>query len=396
MSQHQYTKVTRQGWGSRIAESIKGIATGAILVLVAFPLLFWNEGRAVQTAKSLKEGASAVVTVAADSIDGAHDGKLVHLTGEAAAEGALADDLLGVQVEGALKLRRVVEMYQWREREERETRRQTGGSEETITTYTYEQVWSNSVIDSSRFEKSAQYTNPGQMPFEDLERVAEPIRIGAFILGEPLVAQLRDFEAHRLTADSISPAEAITSDDRPFQVHDGTAYLAQAPTSPSIGDLRIRYEVVSPHTASVIARQAGDRLERYQTNAGDALAMVKRGNHDADTMFAEAAKANTVLTWILRGGGFFVMALGFGLIFRPLAVVADVLPFLGDMLRLGTGLISGVLAFGLSLITISIAWIYYRPLLGIPLLLAGIGGIVYLKVFAAKRKKAAGAAPPAA
>jgi hypothetical protein len=396
MSQHQYTKVTRQGWGSRIVESIKGIATGAILVLVAFPLLFWNEGRAVQTAKSLKEGAAAVVTVSVDSVDNAHDGQLVHLTGEANADGALSDDLLGVQVEGALKLRRIVEMYQWQQREERDTQRNVGGSEETVTTYTYEQVWSDGLIDSSRFEKSAQYTNPSQLPFESQEHVADPIRLGAFTLGEPLVAQLRTYQAHRLSEQAITPATSITSDNRPLQVHDGVAYLAQSPTSPSIGDIRIRYETVSPHAASVIARQAGDRLERYQTQAGDGLAMVKAGAHDADTMFAEAAKANQTLTWILRGAGFFVMALGFGLVFRPLAVVADVLPILGDMLRLGTGVISGVLAFGLSMITISIAWIYYRPLIGIPLLLVGVGGIVYMKVFAAKRKKAAGAAPPAA
>ena len=52
MSDSKVTKVTRQSYGSRIMQSIRGILFGVVLVVIAFPLLFWNEGRAVQTAKS--------------------------------------------------------------------------------------------------------------------------------------------------------------------------------------------------------------------------------------------------------------------------------------------------------------------------------------------------------
>src|SRR5437763_1909546 len=47
-----------QGYGSRLIESIKGVVFGVVLFVVSIPLLWWNEGRAVQTARSLREVAA--------------------------------------------------------------------------------------------------------------------------------------------------------------------------------------------------------------------------------------------------------------------------------------------------------------------------------------------------
>ena len=84
------------------------------------------------------------------------------------------------------------------------------------------------------------------------------------------------------------------------------------------------------------------------------------------------------------------MFFGFSFIFKPLAVVADVLPLAGTIVGVGTGIFAFLLAAPLSLITISIAWIFYRPLIGIPLLLlAGVGPFFLIKKIAAyKRTKA--------
>ena len=104
-------------------------------------------------------------------------------------------------------------------------------------------------------------------------------------------------------------------------------------------------------------------------------------------MFKAAQDANRMLTWILRIVGFVVMATGVFLVFRPLTVVASVIPFLGDLLGVGVALFAGVIAFGFSLITIAIGWVFYRPLIGIPLLLVGIGGLVGLVLLARSRRK---------
>ena len=74
------------------------------------------------------------------------------------------------------------------------------------------------------------------------------------------------------------------------------------------------------------------------------------------------------------------MFIGLFVLFRPLAVVADVLPLLGDMLRMGLGLFAGVMALSLSLVTIAFAWLTYRPLVSVPLLLVGVGAIIALKL----------------
>ncbi len=67
------------------------------------------------------------------------------------------------------------------------------------------------------------------------------------------------------------------------------------------------------------------------------------------------------------------------MIFKLLSVIADVLPILGDIVGAGTGIISFLLAAILSLITIAIAWIVYRPLLGIILIVIAVGLAVAIK-----------------
>ena len=79
-----FTEVTNQNWFSRMGGAIKGIVFGAILVLISFPLLFWNEGRAVHRARTLAEGRGLVVAdVPIESVDANNEGKLVHMTGTA-------------------------------------------------------------------------------------------------------------------------------------------------------------------------------------------------------------------------------------------------------------------------------------------------------------------------
>jgi hypothetical protein len=395
MARRSVTKVTRHSYGSRLMDSIKGVAAGAVMVLIAFPLLFWNEGRAVTTAKSLAELAGDLVTVAPDTIDGSHDGKPVHTTGEAVTEATVSDASFGITEEGALKLRRVVEMYQWQERTETETVQNVGGSEDRITTYHYDTVWSENHIDSSRFEESYDHQNPSRMPYQGAEQVASPITLGAFTLSDRLVTQIRSAEPRRFSDEDLAnvPADVReAAEGRPLTVRDGVLYASHTPGSPMVGDFRVRFEVVRPQTVSVIARQSGSDLVPHQTQAGDAIARLQIGVHEADAMIAAAEAENTMMTWILRAVGFFLMFMGFNLVFKPLSVAGSVLPLLGNILAAGTGIVAFALAFGLSMITIAVGWLFYRPLAGILLLAVGGAAIYGIKRLGAKK---AAEAPPA-
>ncbi|MCI5166345.1 MAG: hypothetical protein D3903_09665, partial [Candidatus Electrothrix sp. GM3_4] len=106
---------------------------------------------------------------------------------------------------------------------------------------------------------------------------------------------------------------------------------------------------------------------------------------------------NTILTWALRAAGFILMMIGLSMIFKVFSVLADVLPFLGSIVEAGTGFIAFLLSAVLSLITIAVAWIVFRPLLGIILLVIAVGLIVLIggKLKAGKaRVVPSGAVPP--
>ena len=117
-----FTEVTTKGWGSRIGKSIKGVLFGLVLIVASVIGLFWNEGRAVQTAKSLAEGAGLVIDVDAARVDPANEGKLVHVSGEMKAGVQPRDPEFAVTADG-LRLVRKVEMYQWKEEKKTETKK---------------------------------------------------------------------------------------------------------------------------------------------------------------------------------------------------------------------------------------------------------------------------------
>jgi hypothetical protein len=102
MAQDLFTVTTSKGWFGRIGESIKGILFGMLLIVISFPVLFMNEGRTVKTRKTLDEGAKSVLSVSSDTVSPANEGKIVHLTGKTAADGALTDPEFGVSAEFTL------------------------------------------------------------------------------------------------------------------------------------------------------------------------------------------------------------------------------------------------------------------------------------------------------
>lgn len=113
-------------------------------------------------------------------------------------------------------------------------------------------------------------------------------------------------------------------------------------------------------------------------------------------MFAKAEADNKALTWILRFGGFLAMGFGLILLTRPITIIANVLPFVGNIVGAGLGFIMFLIAGVLSFTTIAIAWITYRPSIGISLLLVA-GLLVFLiikKIRSASPQVAAVDGPP--
>jgi Transmembrane protein 43 len=383
-----YSETSSQGWLSKLGGAIKGVLVGIVMVIAAFPLLFWNEGRAVKTAKSLDEGRGAVVTAPADKVDAANEGKLVHMTGRAKTAESVSDPVFGVSA-NALSLKRKVEMYQWKESSKSEKKDRVGGGTDTVTTYTYAREWSESLIDSSKFKQPQGRRNPDSMPYKSEKWTAGRVTLGAYTLTPAQVG--------RITGDEAVPAAAPPASadgGRRIREHAGGLYAGENPEQPQVGDYRITFTKVGESDITLVAKQTGASFEPYRAKAGSTVDLQRKGIASADEMFTSAQQANTAMTWVLRGVGFLLMAMGIGMILKPLAILASVLPILGDIVGAGTGIIAFLLAGVMSFITIAIAWIFYRPLLGIALLLVA-GGAVY-GVIHLVRKFRATRAPPAA
>lgn len=349
-----FTETSSQSWFSRLGGALKGILVGLVLLPIAGWLIFWNEGRAVQTARSLSEGAGLVQSVSPERPDAAHEGRLIHVSGAVRAEKPPGDAELNITPPaGTLRLLRNVEMYQWKEETSSETRTKLGGGTETVTTYNYRRVWQEGRIDSSRFRQPDGHQNP-QMRHSSRAFNATNVTIGGFRLSDAQVSGLSG-------GDALTPPGANA---------DGAVLIGNADT-PRIGDLRITWRAVKPDALSVIGAQIGDGFGPFQTRAGDRLFRLDQGRIPAAAMIQAAQDENAMLTWILRLVGVIVMFIGWMLIFNPLKVLADVIPPIGAIMGFGTGLVAGVLTLILAPTIIAIAWLFYRPLVAVGILAAG-------------------------
>jgi hypothetical protein len=266
-----FSEVTSQSWFGRIGGAFKGIIVGLVLIGIAFILLFWNEGRAVKRHQTLQEGGGAVVSVSASEVDPGNEGRLIHLSGMAETGETLADAEFGIS-RRALKLRRKVEMYQWKESSHSETKKKLGGGTETVTTYSYDRTWDDSLVRSSSFKKPAGHENPTSMPISSRELRAAKVTVGAFTLSASLVGKISRYQPVPLP-----PGEPPPSPVGRLSVDGGGYYLGYAPSSPQIGDLRITFESVDPLEVSLVSRQAGETFEPYLASTGERSSFSKPG-----------------------------------------------------------------------------------------------------------------------
>lgn len=381
MSEDTFTEITTESWFSRIGSAFKGIIFGLVLFIAAFPLLFWNEGRAVKRYKTLNEGAGSVVSSPEGRVLSENEGKLVHVSGKAVTDEIVADAEFKVAV-NAIKLKRNVEMYQWKEIKKRKSKKKLGGGKKTVTTYSYSKNWSANLIDSNNFKKPKGHQNPDSMPYHSQEFIAGEVSLGEFILPTSLVGKIN--KASILPVRDMANIEGIPN----AAFHGGGIYFGENPTAPQIGDLRISYRIVEPTEVSVVSRQVDFSFEPYRAEAGGTINMLSLGIIGADGMFQRAHQSNTMWTWIFRLGGFLIMLVGVAMVLKPLSVLADVIPFLGSIAGAGAGILSFLIAAPFAFFTIAIAWLRYRPVLAISFLIMAAVLIALIFVLSKRGKSA--------
>ena len=379
-----FTETTSESWFGRLGNSIKSVLFGFVLFIAAFPVLWMNEGCSARTAAGLYEFKKLVVTVPADKVAQANDKKPVHVTAKATTEETLTDAEFEISAEKAIHLQREVEMFQWVEHKDEDKKKKVGGGTETVTTYDYKKEWSTSTEDSSNFKVSEGHENP-DMPIHGTHQTAEVVKFGAFTLPGGLKTDLNNYEKLPAEKAPANLPEAIAT--RTVYTNDGIFYIGDDPSNPQIGDLRISFNVVKPADASVAAQQVGDSFEPWKSKTDTEIYRLMYGTKSSDEMVQQMLSENSMMTWIFRFVGFLMMTFGIAAIFNPLVVVADVIPILGDFLQGGILLFAGVIGAALSMITIGIAWLFYRPLYGIIFIIVAVALIVGLRFMLAGKRK---------
>jgi len=390
-----YQETTTTSYGKRLTGSLKGIASGFIMFIIGTIVLFWNEGNFVKTKKSIQEAEGNVELVSdVSNIDPSLNGKLIHATAFANTDETLTDDLFGVN-ETAISIHRKVEYYQYKENSHSTTKDKIGGGQETVTTYTYEKEWISFPVSSESFkDPEYQYSNFVLTTVEDKSIQAQNVSFGAYKLPKFIVSSisgkvpadvklektelqqwqkviLEKYSSMRLPTDS-TPKQMV-------HINGNVVYFGQSPNVANIGDVRVTITKTMPADISIIAKVNGSTFEEYHAKNGKTFSKVAMGTVSADNMFADAHSSNTKWTWVLRLLGIFLVIGGLRSMFSILPTLFKVLPFLGNIVGAGVGLVCWVLGIAWSLIFIAIAWLWYRPIIGIILLAVAVAGIWYLK-----------------
>lgn len=224
---------------------------------------------------------------------------------------------------------------------------------------------------------------------EAARRKAEAEAAAAAANGTPAEAPAAETPAPEAATSAVEPAPAVVNGvpvqaDMPLTTAD--------PGNPQIGDVRITWHYAGPEqVVSLVAVQKGNTFVSYVAkSSGYKVNLFSMGIKSAEEMFQDAQDANVLMTWILRFVGWFAMFCGLRMVLAPISVVADVLPILGNIAETGISFVCFIVASVISIIVIALAWLFYRPILGICLIAAIVGLVVWYK----KRQKAA--APAAA
>lgn len=409
-----YTEVTRTGYGTRLKNSLGGVLIGILMFIGGTILLWWNEGRAVKTSDMLKEGQKNYVEMENPAVKSPDmEGQLVHAVALATTTDSLSDGTFNVGAV-AVKLHRTVEYYQWIEHEKTVKKDKIGGAQETTHTYTYSKEWTGSPVISGEFkDPDYQALNFVYQNLEDASSAAENVSFGAYRLNSSQVGSFHNEQPMAVTLDEDLTKQmdkAARDNARAFLTRGGlldlvpdsaaivhtqgnVVYIGRNPNVPEVGDVRITFTKDMPSKVSLIAKVIGDTFTYYKAKNGYKLDLLYMGENTAEEMFDSEHATNKMILWLLRILGVIIIIAGLRSIVSIVPTLLKVLPFLGGIVETGLGLVCGIIGLVWSLIVIAIAWLRYRPILGISLLvLAGL--LIFWLIRRSRKKKAAKADIP--
>ena len=162
-------------------------------------------------------------------------------------------------------------------------------------------------------------------------------------------------------------------------------YFGRVPGSPEVGDVRVTFEKTVPAKVTVMAVVEGNSFKPFKAKNGKRFQTLVMGQKSGDEIIEGEKQANNILLWALRIFGVLIVIGGLKGIFGFIETILKVVPFIANIFGWGVGVVCTVIGIAWSLIIIALAWLFYRPLLGISLLVLS-GFLVWVFAFKGKDK----------
>jgi len=223
-----------------------------VLAILCFLLSFYSVN---DTKRIIAEVERDLVVLESATVMPENEGKPVLVSGKLSVKGELKDNDFSVAVK-APKLNRIVYMFQWEE--------YTNTDRDGDVTYTYSQIWSNALIDSSSFHSWSR-ENPKKKPLES-KYFDRETSIGDFILTD---AQMKELETNAIFT------ELDTEVGRKHGLHIAdNSYTNVVGKSSKIGDIMIKFHYLDTEklgNVTILAKQKGYGFEGYKSESGTKL-----------------------------------------------------------------------------------------------------------------------------
>ncbi|XP_053688087.1 transmembrane protein 43 homolog [Sabethes cyaneus] len=254
-------------------------------------LLMWNETKAIGRALSLEEALNGAITVD-DNIPyvEAYEGKVIHLKGLLVTGEPLTEPDYNIEVQ-AVKLRRHVEMYQWKEEYvENHFGNSDPNSQSDDRSYYYTRDWWDDLIDSRSFYIRSGHHNPTTFPLESKTYVSDRVHIGQYELDDALKERFNNFVG-------------VSSDTRPknstIKVHGGFYYHCHDLLYPAVGDIRVwfSYAGLEDSAYTVVGKLENGRITSYKSSYSENILLLYPGEISLHNVFKLQNRSEQVTAW---------------------------------------------------------------------------------------------------
>eukprot|EP01064_Diplonema_japonicum_P013921 TRINITY_DN2145_c0_g1_i1.p1 TRINITY_DN2145_c0_g1~~TRINITY_DN2145_c0_g1_i1.p1 ORF type:complete len:492 (+),score=70.94 TRINITY_DN2145_c0_g1_i1:48-1523(+) len=424
------------GFFHKMMNSLVGVVVGIVVFGVSLFILGWNEKRAVWTAQTIGYARDEYRQLNSCIPNPSNNNALVAIEG---CEPTPSDNVTDTEYLSNLGTFNIVgvltatdeEVFSWT----RNTEQYVNHEKKDGDSYTYTPMW-QSVPEI--YSNPNMKVNPPSWPsnFKDISRTSTRICIGSsscsasglstsFVLptlsswqieqakniGEKQDLPLNNFFTTGFSNMFNNGTVCSNTLQTWFSVHQNRCVPTPAGVVGSTqvyGDFRFKWQqrVKRPGTAvSVLALQTTNddgtigfkewHNPHHSSCSYCTIGRIQNGNATGDDILNDLESENKTLTWVLRFLGWLVCWFSLAMIFAPIAIAPTIVPFIGDFLgELVSTLICAltcVIATSISMLVIAIAWLAYRPAIGVPLMcvfVAGtVGAVIFLKRHKDKRMK---------